>query len=64
VALLVRSGVVPLVVPHARWADPRPELDLGVGVIAVSPLFIAFFVTAVFLVAGGWTLIRPPRGRD
>ena len=29
--------------------------------IAVSPLFIAVFLVAVFLLAGGWTLFRPPR---
>jgi hypothetical protein len=29
--------------------------------IAVSPLFIALFMFAVFLLAGGWALFRPPR---
>ena len=28
--------------------------------IAVSPLFIAVFMFAVFLLAGGWALFRPP----
>jgi len=33
-------------------------------VIAVSPLFIAVFMAAAFLLAGGWALFRPPRRRD
>jgi hypothetical protein len=32
--------------------------------IAVSPLFIALFMFAVFLLAGGWALFRPPKRRD
>jgi hypothetical protein len=31
------------------------------AVVAVSPLFIAIFMVAVFLLAGGWALFRPPR---
>lgn len=31
--------------------------------IAVNPLFIAVFMVAVFLLAGGWALFRPPRDR-
>jgi hypothetical protein len=30
--------------------------------IAVSPLFIAVFMFAVFLMAGGWVLFRRPKG--
>jgi hypothetical protein len=33
-------------------------------VIAVSPIFIVVFMFAVFLLAGGWALFRPPRQRD
>jgi hypothetical protein len=31
--------------------------------LAVSSLLIAVFLFAVFLLAGGWALFRPPRGR-
>jgi hypothetical protein len=30
-------------------------------VIAVSPLYIAVFMFAVFLLAGGWAMFKPPR---
>ncbi len=63
-ALFLRPGVVPLVVPHAGWVDGRSELDPGDGMIAVSPLFIAVFMLAAFLLAGGWAVFRPPRRRD
>jgi hypothetical protein len=33
------------------------------AMVAVSPLFIAVFKVAVFLLAGGWVLFRPPRRR-
>jgi hypothetical protein len=29
--------------------------------LAVSPLILAIFMAAVFLLAGGWVLFRPPR---
>jgi hypothetical protein len=29
--------------------------------VAVSPLFIALFMLAVFPLAGEWALFRPPR---
>jgi hypothetical protein len=32
--------------------------------LAVSTIFFAVFVFAVFLLAGGWALFRPPRDRD
>ena len=32
--------------------------------IAVSPLFIAVFMLAAFLLAGEWAVFRPPRRRD
>jgi hypothetical protein len=31
------------------------------GIDPTSPLFIAVFMVAVFLLAGGWALFRPPR---
>jgi len=39
-----------------------PEFDYPQrSVIAVSPLFIAVFMFAVFLLAGGWAFFRSPR---
>jgi hypothetical protein len=32
--------------------------------LAVSPLFIALFMAAAFLLAGGWVLFWPPGRRD
>jgi hypothetical protein len=55
-------------VPYAGRLNGRAELDLGgweamAAMVAVSPLFIAVFKVAVFLLAGGWVLFRPPRRR-
>jgi hypothetical protein len=33
------------------------------GIDPTSPLFIAVFMVAVFLLAGGWALFRPRGGR-
>jgi len=70
----LRPTLVPVVVPHDRRLGVRAGLDIGdgqvfhgrpkpVAVIAVSPLFIAVFMAAAFLLAGGWALFRPPRRR-
>jgi hypothetical protein len=49
----LRPALVPIVVQDAGRSNGWPKLDLGGGMIAGSPLFIAVFVAAVFLLAGG-----------
>jgi len=46
----------------ASIVGSRGELD-SPDMLAVSPLFIGVFRVAVFLLAGGWALFRPPRRR-